>query len=511
MSSKKIKILLVEDDEDDYILLERLLHKIPERNYDLVWEKDSTKALKDTNANNYDVYLIDFRLGSTNGLDFIREAQDNGCTKPLILLTGVGDMEFGTKALRAGADDYLTKGEITPPILERAIRYAIERKDILLKQQQLTEEKIARRVAEQQKRQLEKAHEELMRNQERLELAQIAGNIGTFEWDLETDEVKWTPEVEALYGLKPHVFGSTYENWRQTLYPDDLERVEQDLQRSISEKGQLDSEFRVIWPDNSIHWIYAKGRTVYDTKGKAKRMLGVNMDITERKRLELQKDEFIGVASHELKTPVTSIKAYTQILLKRFGQKKDLSSLQLLSKMDSQVNRLTTLIHDLLDVTKIESGHLPLNKQEFNYDELVQEIVDEMQDVSAKHQIVIEGKTGQIVYADRDRVGQVLVNLISNAVKYSPGADKVIIRNSNGGSFVKTGVQDFGIGIPADKTDKVFQRFFRVGGAKNNTYPGLGLGLYITSEIIKRLNGKIWVESEIENGSTFYFQLPVKK
>ncbi|MDQ3099052.1 MAG: PAS domain S-box protein [bacterium] len=233
-------------------------------------------------------------------------------------------------------------------------------------------------------------------------------------------------------------------------------------------------------------------------------------DVTERKRLERQKDEFISIASHELKTPVTSIKSFGQVLQIRFQKEGNEKAVELLGKMNAQIDKLTNLIGDLLDVTKIETGRVEYNNSYFPFDDLITELVEEMQRTTEKHTLIQVGKTMKKIYADRDRIGQVLTNLISNAIKYSPLNDKIIVRSSIENGQIKVSVQDFGVGIPNEKFEKVFERFFRISGPGKDTYPGLGLGLYISSEIIKRQGGRIWVESQTGKGSIFSFILPIK-
>lgn len=238
-------------------------------------------------------------------------------------------------------------------------------------------------------------------------------------------------------------------------------------------------------------------------------VVGIIQDITTQKELERQKDEFIGIASHELKTPVTSIKAYTQVLKHNFEKLNDLIAVEQLEKMDAQLNKLTDLIGDLLDVTKIDSGKIYFNEQAFDFDNMVKDHVAQMQLTASKHSIELKVNTKKQIYGDPERVGQVITNLISNAIKYSPHSDKIIVKGSHENGSVNLCVQDFGIGISKKNKDKVFDRFQRASGPNNQTYPGLGLGLYISSEIIKRMKGKIWVESKKGEGSTFCFSLPI--
>ena len=249
-------------------------------------------------------------------------------------------------------------------------------------------------------------------------------------------------------------------------------------------------------------------RTLQQGPDKTSLILLAIEDITERKQLEQQKDEFISIASHELKTPITSVKAYAQILGHRFQKAEDMKSVELVEKMNVQLDKLTNLIGDLLDVTKIEAGRILYHETIFDFNELIEETVEELQRTTEKHRISKELQPSITVFGDHDRLGQVLTNFITNAIKYSPKADKIIVKTVVDEKNVTLYVQDFGLGLSKDDQAKVFERFYRVGGADQNTYPGLGLGLYIASEIIKRHKGRVWVESKLAGGSTFCFSLP---
>lgn len=243
--------------------------------------------------------------------------------------------------------------------------------------------------------------------------------------------------------------------------------------------------------------------------GGHKLVISTLIDITERKKLERQKDEFLGVASHELKTPVTSIKAYTQVLQLAFQRKKDLQAVGLLGKLDIQIDKLNSLIADLLDVTRIESGKMQFRQEYFDFNSLISEVVEEIQRTTPRHAIVSELDCSRMIYGDRERIAQAITNLLTNAVKYSPKAQQVRLFTKCNHDTITLCVQDFGIGIPKEKQTKVFDRFYRIERDEGeDTYPGLGLGLYISAEIIKREGGTIWVESEINKGSLFCFSLP---
>ena len=237
-------------------------------------------------------------------------------------------------------------------------------------------------------------------------------------------------------------------------------------------------------------------------------LLSILRDITDRKRLERQKDEFIAVASHELKTPLTSAKVFAQLLRKRLDRLHDEAAGRYLDKTEQQIDKLTELVNDLLDVSRLEAGRLELQPRAFSLAECVHQIVADIQPTADAHHIVVEGDIAAPVVGDRDRIGQVILNLLTNAVKYSPGADTVIVRLDDTPDHVTVSVQDFGIGIPPSDQARIFDRFFRVDGTRERTYPGLGLGLYISSEIVKRHGGHLWVTSEPGHGSTFAFSLP---
>jgi signal transduction histidine kinase len=224
-------------------------------------------------------------------------------------------------------------------------------------------------------------------------------------------------------------------------------------------------------------------------------------------RSHQKKDEFIGVASHELKTPLTSVKAYLQLLEKIEQQEPNLTYV---TKAQENVNKLQKLIFDLLDVSKIQAGQLQLELKEFNISELIMASIHDAQLGTTKHTITkVGGMTNAIIAADRNRIEQVVVNLLSNAIKYSPTGKEIIVTSKRADGEVVVSIKDFGVGIPKADQQKIFERFYRAGSGLFGI-SGFGLGLYICHEIIKRHGGKIWVESEgIEGkGSTFHFSLP---
>lgn len=222
---------------------------------------------------------------------------------------------------------------------------------------------------------------------------------------------------------------------------------------------------------------------------------------------ERKKDEFISIASHELKTPLTTTKAYVQLCRKLSQTDGRLSSL--IAKAEDQLGRLERLVSDLLDVSKVQAGKMIYEKEQFSFDALLAEAVAGIQLTSASHQIIIEKNDSVILNGDKDRIEQVLNNILSNALKYSPGSDKVIVRSEIKQENLVVSIEDFGIGIDSEHLSGIFDRFYRVDNTSMR-FQGLGLGLYISSQIIKRHGGSFWIESQLGKGSTFNFLIPLR-
>jgi PAS domain S-box-containing protein len=359
------------------------------------------------------------------------------------------------------------------------------------------------------------AEESIIYNEQTLRLGLNAGKIGIWDWNINTGYISWSDRIYQMHGIKKGSFNGTYEQYLKLIHPEDQDKINSLVQQALHNDKPYQLELRAVLPNGEVRWLAASAQVFRDQLGKPTRMLGAVYDITERKDIEKQKDEFMAIVSHELKTPITSIKAYTQVLEHKFIKAGDQSSALHLSKMDTQINKLTTLISDLLDVTKIEAGKLKMQYEEFEFRELVEEIVEETQRTTEHHDIIIEGKINSKVYGDCERIGQVLTNFLTNAIKYTPNSskkkEKIIVSISKNKNEIICKVQDHGVGIAKEKQKLVFNRYYRETGSKEMTFPGLGLGLYIAAEIIQRHKGKIGVESKKGKGSTFFFSLPMSE
>jgi two-component system sensor histidine kinase VicK len=247
---------------------------------------------------------------------------------------------------------------------------------------------------------------------------------------------------------------------------------------------------------------------VRNHSGKVIGISTVARDITARKMQNQHKDEFISVASHELKTPVASIKAYAEVVLDHLESSGDHVAASIVRKLDVQVDRLIDLIDTLLDTTKLAAGELLLQLQPVDLNVLIEEQVEALTLIINKQKITFHAGEIKPLLADKRLIGQVITNLISNASKFSPDGSEIILSSSETEKGVEITVRDFGIGIRAEMRDNIFKRYFRVADPLVSRTSGIGLGLYITAGIVYQHRGTISVQSEEGRGSTFTFTLP---
>ncbi|WEA03593.1 PAS domain S-box protein [Mucilaginibacter sp. SJ] len=227
---------------------------------------------------------------------------------------------------------------------------------------------------------------------------------------------------------------------------------------------------------------------------------------TEVKELSQKKDEFIALASHELKTPLTSMSGFLQLLERKVID----VNRPFVAKAITQLKKLNALINDLFDISKIQSGKLQFYFEEFDFTELIKENLEAIREAYTSHEIYFDESGEMILEGDKMRLEQVLTNLITNAIKYSPESDKIEVSVKKSETEIQVSVKDYGMGINKENISHIFSQFYRAKDV-NRSITGLGLGLYITKEIIERHGGRIWVESEPRMGSTFSFVLPLKK
>lgn len=369
-------------------------------------------------------------------------------------------------------------------------------------------EEIARRIAFAiENARLYQRAQQTIATESRLAAIVASSDDGIVSKDLDGIIMSWNKGAEKIFGYSAEeIIGKSI----RTIIPPELQQEEDTILSRIRQGKKIDHfQTTRVRKDGRRVDVSITVSPIRDHSGKVVGASKIARDITEEKRMQRQKDDFLSMASHELKTPITSMKIFIDLLGNELMNMQHEKSSYYLKRIHDQSNRLSELTNDLLDVSRIQTGKLSLNIEVFMLAELVEDTVEGLQGSTRKHVLRLKKKKGLTVAADRYRIYQVLVNLITNAVKYSPKGGDIIITVTKKGDKAVVSVQDFGIGIKKEQQEKIFDKLYQVTDPEEKTYPGLGLGLYISKDIIERHNGRIWVESTKGKGSTFSFAIPI--
>ncbi len=355
-----------------------------------------------------------------------------------------------------------------------------------------------------------RVEEALRQSQERIRALIDSNIIG-----ITSGEVEGEVLVEAndawlhMSGYTPEdVRSRTLTRARITL-PEDAPLFERALQEVTTRGQHTPFETELVCKDGSRLPILVGGVLFQDHPRQF--VVGFMLDNSARKELERRKDDFISMASHELRNPLTALKLQTSLLQRQLAKQGLQASVPALSRMETQLNTITRLVEELLDVSKIQAGRLEYLQETVDLDALLGEIAETMQQTHPSHRILVHGAVRTSLIGDRDRLGQVFINLLENAIKYAPDAQTVEMDLSSSPETVTIRVRDHGLGIPREQRDKIFERFYRAAGPKQRAISGLGMGLYIVAEIVKRHGGTITVDSEVGKGSSFTVTLPLTR
>lgn len=348
------------------------------------------------------------------------------------------------------------------------------------------------------------------KDQQMLELAINAGELGTFFYEPATNLFSGNNLLKKWFGLQPEEM-LDLGNATAAIVETDRDRVINAIAAAVSvgSEGRYDIDYQI----QNLHtgekkMIRALGRTTFNAQGLPLSLNGTVQDITEQKKDEQRKDDFISMVSHELKTPLTSLNAYVQLLQRISVKKEDRVLADTLEKALKQIRNMTSMINGFLNVSRLESGKLLIDKSQFDLAALFAEMQEDIALTTHSHNLNFHLHGPAVVDADREKISQVIQNLVSNAIKYAPmGSNISIDYKKNGDKFIVV-VEDKGMGI-ADADQKfIFERYYRVKHPKMGSIAGFGIGLYLCKEIIERHGGEIWLESSIDEGTTFYFSLP---
>jgi PAS domain S-box-containing protein len=366
-----------------------------------------------------------------------------------------------------------------------------------------------------------KSEAALRESEQRLRLAQQVARVGTFVWDIQSGVTIWTPEQEALYGLPPGGFGRTEAAFEQLVHPEDRDQVLRWVERAMETGAPAEGEWRVVWPDGSVHWIAGRWQVLKDGFSKPIRMIGINFDVTDRKRAEelraseavllkadRQKNQFLGMLSHELRNPLAPIRNALYLLdrAEPTGQEAHRAR----EVINRQVGHLTRLVDDLLDVTRITRGKVEVRRVALDLAALVRRTADDyrpmMQDRGLD--LVVELADSELVVnGDETRLAQVFGNLLSNAAKFTPagGLVRITARAEDGHAVVR--VRDTGPGVAPDVLPTIFEPFTQAKQTLARTEGGLGLGLALVKGLVSLHGGEVNVVSG--SGAEFIVRLPL--
>ncbi|MEG0925400.1 MULTISPECIES: hybrid sensor histidine kinase/response regulator [Chryseobacterium] len=489
-------ILIVDDNQSNLYSLQKLLES---KDFQVETACSGEEALGKALKKDYALIILDVQMPDMDGFEVAETLSDYSKTKdvPIIFLSAVNtDKKFITQGYASGAKDYVTK-PVDPEILLLKVKtfYNLQEKNLAMKKTQQNlelEVKGRRELQVTMKSQIDHFH--LMLES----LPQIA-------FTLNEDGI-----VDFVNG-KWYQYSDTEQNFPET-HPDDRD-IGEELERCRKKGKALELEIRIkniVLGKYRYHLL--RITPVYD-ENRIKNWVGTFTDIDDQKKVEKEKDEFLSIASHELKTPLTSIKAYVQLLERKLKLDKESPEAGFVTKVQGQIEKLNSLITDLLDVSKIENGKLKINKKPVNLESVISNAVETILQTHDEQQVRIERhgtKPDILIPLDEIRVEQVLINFLTNAIKYSPDNNQVIVTTfvDKEAQEVRVNVTDFGIGIPDFKQEAVFKKFYRVEESSLQ-FQGMGIGLYICAEIIKQHHGSVGVSSIVNEGSTFYFTLPL--
>ncbi len=349
------------------------------------------------------------------------------------------------------------------------------------------------------------AEEKLSAFSEQLRLATESAELGTWFYEPATGRLETSDRCKTIYDLSPGE-DLTYKLALNRISGNHRKRIGDAIETSLKYGSNFNVDYPINIAGKKDRWVRSVGKVITDEQGLSF-MTGVMVDITEQKTDEARKNDFIGMVSHELKTPLTSLMAIIQVASKKLHLSDDAFLAGAMEKAGVQVKRMSAMINGFLNVSRLKSGKITIEKQDFHLHELIKEIVAEFE-MTSSNVVEVNDCDDVSVSADRGKIGSVLSNLISNAIKYSSRQAQVTVNCKLTDAEVIISVRDKGIGIAAEDIVKIFDRYYRAATGNVQYISGFGIGLYLSAEIIHRHDGRIWAESEPGKGSTFYFSLP---
>jgi len=364
----------------------------------------------------------------------------------------------------------------------------------------------------------------LLATSSRFRLATTSADIGVWEWDILENKLIWDKEMYRLYGAVKNIHKHPFDIWQKELHPQDAKMVEDAMQAAIHDEKEYDIVYRILLPSGEIRYIKANGIVEKDRENRPLKMIGVNRDITKEKILDQEKTEFVSLASHQLRTPLTAIGWYTELLLKDTHKRLNAEQKKYLQEVATGNRRMIELVSALLNISRLEMGTVMIEPKETNISPIIKSIQEELKHELTKKQQKLHiaiAKNVPIIYSDPNLVRIILQNLVTNAIKYTPakGTIEITARYAEAtqqfanhtipAQSVVINVKDDGYGIPEKEKHKIFEKMYRATNIKSKNTEGTGLGLYMVKMLCNILQADIWFESREKVGSDFFVSLPV--
>ncbi|MFQ5543948.1 MAG: ATP-binding protein [Nitrospiria bacterium] len=500
---ESIKALIVDDEPDDAFLTRRCIKKgFPETTLAIDHAINLTEVESLIENQKYDLMFIDYHLGEHTGLEVMRLFREQGLKCPIILLTGQGDEEIAVAAMKEGASDYLLKRKLSPEIVFKTMNHALE-----LYQ------------TEHRRKRTEKA---LKRSEEKYRTIINTTTEGFWMFDLKLKTIDLNASLCRMLGYQRE----------EVLSKKPEELINERMQDSfLTEMGGIVSSDQQIFETSLLRKngdtlaVLFNATTVRSRKGFPLQIFAFVTDITKLKeaeetlkkgnealrKIDHMKSEFVSNVSHELRTPLTSIKNAVSILVRGKAGLFNQDQERFLKMASRNINRLAELVNDILDLSKLESGKLEMHFSEVKLNTLIENMINIFQAQAEEKGITLKATphpSVPAVYADPKRMEQILCNLLSNALKFTPGGGAVSLFLEETGGEVTIRVTDTGIGLSSEDQARVFDRFYQAGDSLEQTVKGTGLGLSIARELVEIQGGRISVESKISQGCRFSFTIP---
>lgn len=497
MVKDPVHILLIEDEEAHAELVRRSFEDTAD-SIRLATVSSLEQAFQHLAKSTPDLVIVDWVLPDGRGDEILSFRKGGALPFPVIVMTSHGDEGIAVEVMKKGALDYVVKSEHAFGDMAHMVRHALREWEAITRTRE--------------------AERKLRESEARLKEAQEIAHLGYWDLDLLQDVLTWSDEVYRIFGLNPQSFGGKLEDFLSAVHPEDRERVSKAYDESIKNRETYDIIHRIVRPDGEIRYVHEQCRTHYDSAGEPTRSLGTVLDVTERQKAEEKLQEtvhrlqmankelqqFTHVSYHDLKEPLRTITITLQSLERRYSGKLGNEGDTLIQYAVDGARRLIELMDDLLAYSRVDSDgkpHLPVDAGEA------------LTSAVRNLQVAIEESGARITYDSMPKVKAnpalltlVFQNLLSNAIKFRGERVPSIHVSAwrEGGEWFFS-VRDNGIGIEPEYFDKIFVVFQRLH--KTSEYPGTGIGLAIVKKIVESHKGRLWVESELGRGSTFYFAL----